>query len=396
MSITSAAPCKAQATEQLRQALLKDGNAEYEGNIVTLLPSAREKYADMFAFIEKAERYVHLEYFIFHDDSIGTALLHLLRRKVEEGLEVRLIVDAYGNYKAEKPMRVSKLDSIRSMGIDIRLFDPIRFPWLPNMLHRDHRKIVVVDGKVAYTGGMNIADYYMKGTERTGQWRDMQVRLEGPVVAEFESIFANIWKHVTGELLDSLKYAGQPIIGDVPLSVVNREPGRLSKRMRRAFVSALDAAQREVRIVNPYPTNTRSVRRALKRTLRRGVRLQIMVSASMDNRLTPEVVAIEMKKLMKRGGEIYYYEGGFHHTKVMMVDDELCTIGTANFDGRSLRYDYEVNIFAFSPEVTKRLNDIFDLDLEHSFLLTPESFKKHFSLKRRVTGRVFQPIKGLL
>ena len=166
--------------------------------------------------------------------------------------------------------------------------------------------------------------------------------------------------------------------------------------MRKAFVSALDVAQREVRIVNPYPTNTHSVRRAMKRLLRRGVRLQIMVSSSMDNRITPEVVAIEMKRMMRRGAEVYYYEGGFHHTKVMMVDDELCSIGTANFDGRSLRYDYEVNVFVFSPQTTLQLNTIFNADLQNSVLLTPNNFKQRFTLRRRFIGRLFQPIKGLL
>lgn len=399
MSIISVAPCKAQttATELLRQTLAEQGNPEYRDNEVTLLPSASEKYADLSLCIDSARHFVHLEYFIFRRDSVGNAFLHLLHRKASEGVEVRLLIDAYGNFKSPLAMKKEHLDSIRGLGIDVQMYDPLHFPWIQNMLHRDHRKIVVVDGKTAFTGGMNIADYYERGTERTGRWRDMQIRLQGPVVDEFENIFAQIWYKTTGEELDSQKYCHKTeSAGDKLISVVNREPRKLSKKMRQAFVSALDVAQHEVRIVNPYPTNTNSVRRAMKRLLRRGVKLQIMVSSSMDNQITPEVVAIEMKRLMRRGAEVYYYEGGFHHTKVIMVDDELCSIGTANFDGRSLRYDFEVNVFVFSPQTTLQLNNIFNADLQNSVLLTKDNFKQRFSLRRRMLGRVFQPIKGLL
>lgn len=309
---------------------------------------------------------------------------------------MRILVDAYGNYKSQPPLDDDFVDSIRAQGIQIAFFDPLKFPWLPNMYHRDHRKIVVVDGRWAYTGGMNVADYYIHGTPRTGPWRDIQVRLGGPVVGEFERIFARIWERTTGERLDSVKYSPEPtdsVEGGTTITVVNREPGRLSRRMRRAYVAALDAARSEVRIVNPYPTSTHSVTRAMRRALRRGVRLRLMVSANMDNRITPEVVAIQMKKLMKRGAEVYYFEDGFHHSKTLTVDGQFCTIGTANLDGRSLRYDYEVNVFIFSPETTANINAIFDRDAKQSELLTPKNFKQRFSLKRRMVGRIFTPVK---
>ena len=385
------------ASEELRAALLAQGNTEYGGNEITLLPSAREKFDDMFRAIREARRFVHLEYFIFHNDSVGTALIRLLHEKVREGVEVRLLIDGYGNYKAAHPMKRAQLDSIRSLGISVSLFDPIRFPYIQNLSHRDHRKIVVVDGRVAYTGGMNVADYYFHGTKRTGEWRDMQVRLEGPVVDEFERIFARIWGRVTGEMLDSLRYhATFQTEGGERMIVVNREPGRLSKQMRRAFVASLDAARERVCIVNPYPTGTRSVRRAMRRALKRGVRLEVMVSANCDDKLVPEVLAIQMKKLMKRGAEVYYYKGGFHHSKVMTVDGEFCTVGTTNIDARSLRNDYEVNVFVFSPETTARFDSLFRRDVLRSELLTPETFRRLFPLRRRIAGRICQPLKGLL
>jgi cardiolipin synthase len=134
----------------------------------------------------------------------------------------------------------------------------------------------------------------------------------------------------------------------------------------------------------------------MKQALRRGIRMKIMVSANSDNKLVPEVVGIQMKKMMRRGAEVYYFEGGFHHSKIMTVDNEIGIIGTANLDGRSLRYDYEVNAVVFDPQVTKELNEIFRRSALQSQILTPKNFKQRFSLKRRFVGRMFQPIKGLL
>lgn len=405
------------ATDRVLHDLVEEqGNPFYRQNRVTLLPSAREKYADLFAAVREARHFIHLEYFIFRQDSVGSELLNLLAEKAAQGVEVRLIIDAYGNYKSPCPMVETDIDDIRRQGIMIDFFDPIRFPWIPNMLHRDHRKIVVVDGKAAYTGGMNVADYYLKGTKRTGKWRDMQIRLDGPVVDEFERIFAKIWENTTGEHLDSLIYRDNDSSSVVSLSlvsdsvsqesglssqeadvvVVNREPRTSNRQMRQAFASAIDAAQSEVRIVNPYPTNVRMVRRAMRRALKRGVRMRLMVSGTSDNRVTPEVVAVQMKKFVRRGAEVYYYDGGFHHSKVMTIDGAFCNVGTVNFDGRSMRYDYEVSVFVFSPSTTAQLDAIFDADLRESEQLTSENFRRRFSLKRRFIGRVFQPLKSLL
>lgn len=396
---TSVVPCRAlSSADSFQHVLLQQGNQLYPDCQVTLLPSAREKYADMFRTIREARHYVHLEYFIFHLDSIGGQLLDLLTTKVQEGVEVRLLIDAYGNYKSDRPITESELYGIRQRGIRVDMFDPLHFPWIGNVLHRDHRKIVVVDGLYAYTGGMNVADYYLHGTKKTGPWRDMQVRLQGSVVNGFEGIFERIWWRTTGEILDTLAYRAQhPSVPDgCSVVIVNREPGAASRQIRRAYVAALESAREEVCIINPYPTNTHSVRRAMKQALRRGVSVRIMVSASSDNRIVPEVIAIQMKKFMKHGAEIYYFEGGFHHSKLLMLDGEVCSVGTANLDGRSLRYDYEVNAFIFSPEVTRQLHDIFDADVKCSERLTPETFKRRFSLRQRIVGRLFQPIKGLL
>lgn len=394
----------------LHQKLVKQGNWPYEDCSVTVLPSAREKFADMFSAISQARRFVHVEYFNMRNDSIGWELLHLLERKAEEGVEVRVLIDAFGYLNQRNTLTREMQDQVRSHGVQLAIFDPMRFPWVNHALHRDHRKIVVVDGQLVYTGGINVADYYLHGKPAVGEWRDTHMRMEGPVVDAYQQIFARIWERTTHEHLDSLTYRAQepltefrhlrpdatPTAGRKVVVVVNREPGKTRRSMIRAYVAMLDAARDEVRIVNPYPMNVKSVRRAMYRALARGVRLRIMVSASSDNPVVPDVVAIEMKKMMHRGAEVYYYEGGFHHSKIMMVDGTVCTIGTANLDARSLKFDYEVNSFIFDPHTTAELNAIFDSDIPSSELLTKENFKRRFPLKNRMAGRVCAAIKGVL
>ena len=164
--------------------------------------------------------------------------------------------------------------------------------------------------------------------------------------------------------------------------------------MRNAYVAAIDAAKYHIQIVNPYPTGVYSVRRALYRALQRGVRVEFMVSAKSDVPITPDVVAIQMRRLMARGCEVYYYEEGFHHSKFMIVDDQFCTIGSANMDARSMLFDYEVNSFIFSPSTTKELQDIFEKDKRKCTLLTKDGYKKRFNLWHRLVGRLFGAFKG--
>lgn len=383
-----------------------------EGNSVVLLPSGIEKFEDMFTAIRQARRYIHLDYFNFRNDSIGWALFGLLGEKASEGVQVRVLCDDFGNRSNDHPLNSQHLDSLRHMGLQVNIFDPMTFPWINHFYHRDHRKIVVIDGDICYTGGMNVADYYLHGKPEIGEWHDMHMRLEGPVVELYERVFEESWKKETGERLLPDDFVGTG--GNVSdfyydlrpdstadatkkqIAMVHRKPGRHSKDMRQAYVAAIDAAQHHIQIVNPYPSGVRSVRSALYRALKRGVRVEFMVSATCDVPITPDVVGIQMKRLMNRGCEVLYYENGFHHSKFMIVDDELCTIGSANMDARSMLFDYEVNAFIFSPETVRELQTIFERDKQHCTLLTPEGWKKRFNLLHRIIGHTFGLVKGFI
>ena len=395
MSLPASAQESAQKTREAFRAM---GISFYEGNAVTVLPTGIGKYESLFADIERARRFIHLDYFKFQSDSICHALFNLLARKVAQGVEVRVIYDSFGNSHSDLPLSKSYIKELRSQGIQIYPFSRVRFPWVSQLLHRNHHKIALIDGEMVYTGGMNVADYYLHGKPRVGEWRDMHMKVVGSVVDGYEYIFEMMWYDVSGEVLDLEHYRSTvQVENGIELALVNRVPLENPEVMRDAYAAAIDNAHHLVQIVNPYATLVRTVRKSLYRALKRGVRLQIMVSTDCDVSVTPTIVAQEMRKLMKRGAEVYYFDGGFHHSKYMTVDGEFCTIGTANLDGRSLCCDYEVNSFIFDPAVTHELEDVFRHDREERCtLLTPQLWKDKFSLCTRFSGRFFSLIKNAL
>lgn len=388
MSIMGA---KAQTSDSLIVDIMrKEGVSFSHDNSVTLLTSGREKFQDMFAAIRQARKSIHLEYFNFRNDSIANALFDLLAQKVTEGVEVRALFDGFGNDSNNRPLRKKHVEYQRSRGIQLYEFDPIRFPWINHVFHRDHRKIVVIDGRIAYTGGMNVADYYIKGTEVVGEWHDMHCRIEGEEVNTLQRIFLRMWNRVTGENVSGDQYfrqvwdnsaftrlkpdttstAGRKMVG-----IANREPHRTPKVMRRFYVGAINSAKDSIKLLNPYLTLTHSVKKAIKRALKRGVKFEVMLAEKSDIPLTPDCAFYNLHWMMKKGAEVWIFQGGFHHTKVIMVDGKFCTVGSTNLDARSLRWDYEENAIIIDKPTTHELSTLFDRDKQRSFRLTRANWK---------------------
>lgn len=388
--LLSAADAQRSDSTIVRQ-LREEGIRFSDNNSVTLLMSGQEKFDDMFCAIRQARSSVHLEYFNFRNDSIASLLFDLLAEKAKEGVEVRALFDGFGNDSNNQPLLKKHIKAIRKRGIEIYEFDPIRFPWINHVLHRDHRKIVVIDGQIAYTGGMNVADYYIKGTPQVGEWRDMHCRIDGDEVNTLQAIFLRIWNKTARQNVHGAKYfrgirggyyfhdlkpdtcctAGHKMVG-----IINREPRTSNKIIRQFYFNAINDAKDSIKLVNPYLTLTSKLKRALKRAVKRGVKVEVMVSAKSDIPLTPDCVFYNVHKLMKHGVDVYIYEPGFHHTKIIMVDGLFCTVGSANLNSRSLRFDYEENAVIIDPCTTAELSHMFDHDKTRSFKLTPEKWKE--------------------
>lgn len=380
----------AQTSDSLIVENLRDEGITFShNNSVTLLMSGQEKFDDMFQAIRQARSSVHLEYFNFRNDSIASLLFRLLAQKAKEGVEVRALFDGFGNDSNNRPLKRKHLKQMRSVGIEIYEFDPVNFPWVNHVFHRDHRKIVVIDGKIAYTGGMNVADYYINGTEVVGGWRDMHCRIEGDEVNTLQKIFLRMWNKVTGQNVYGAKYyrgyhgadyitglkpdtcctAGKKMVG-----IINREPRVTNKIIRKFYTDAINEAKDSIKLVNPYLTLNNTLKRALRNAVKRGVKVEIMVSAHSDIPLTPDCVFYNVHNLMQHGVDVWIYKKSFHHTKIIMVDGRFCTVGSANLNARSLNFDYEGNAVIIDPCTTKELNDMFERDKAESFKLTEETW----------------------
>ena len=351
-------------------------------NQIKLLKSGEEKFIDLFEEIRKAKHHIHLEYFNFRNDSIANTLFDLLAEKVKEGVEVRALFDAFGNSSNNQPLKKKHLRAIREKGIQIEKFDPLKFPWINHAFHRDHRKIVVIDGKIGYTGGMNIADYYINGLPEIGEWRDMHARIEGKAVNDLQDIFLDMWNKTSGQNISGKEY--YPNKDSITTSndnacmiaIVDRYPKKAPEVMRNVYIKAIESANEKVQIINPYFTPVKSVKNAIKKALKNGVKVEIMIPGKSDIGFTPDAAMYIANKLRKKGANIYIFNGGFHHSKIMMVDSLYCTVGSTNLNSRSLKYDYEVNAFIFDTETTNELMELFKEDQKNSTLLTKEIYRQ--------------------
>ena len=318
----------------------------------------------------------------FRSDSIAKEMFTLLAEKAKEGVKVRAMFDAFGNLSNNRPLRKQHLQMLNDRGVEIVKFDPIRFPYVNHVFSRDHQKIIVIDGQIGFTGGMNIADYYINGLPGIGPWRDMHIRIEGPAAEELQKAFLRTWnketkQHVQDSCLFSINHdslARLPYHRGNQVAIVQRIPHEAPKALREAYIAAIDAAEHKIQLISPYFTPTASIKKAIKRAIKRGVRVEIMIPAKSDIPFTPDAGFYIANQLRKKGAHIYVYNGGFHHSKIMMVDDRFCTVGSMNMNSRSIRYDY--------LPITDELTQLFNNDKLNSTVLTKEEYHKRGAWKR--------------
>ena len=394
--------CSAQSSDSLIVNQLRGKGIHFShNNSVTLLMNGQEKFDDMFQAIRQAKKSVHLEYFNFRNDSIANLLFDLLGEKVKEGVKVRALYDGFGNASNNQPLRKKHLKKIREMGIEIYEYKPMNFPWIDAVFNRDHRKIVVIDGQIAYTGGMNVADYYIKGTEVVGSWNDMHCRIDGDEVNTLQKIFLKMWNKVSGQnvhgpeyyrykredyLVNNLKPDTTATAYHKMVGIINREPHISKDIIRYFYVNAINDAKDSIKLISPYFTLSHKLKKALKNAAKRGVKVEIMLSTKSDIPLTPDCGFYNAHKLMKAGCNIWMYTPGFHHTKIIMVDGKFCTVGSANLNARSLRWDYEENAVIIDPYTTAQLTDLFERDKKDSFLLDEQKWREWRSGMDRFKG----------
>lgn len=321
-----------------------------EGNQLRLLRNGSAAYPEMLAAIAAAEQQILLEMYWFGSDTIGREFAAALSAAAQRGVEVAIIFDAVGSVGASDQM----FDELTAAGARVIEFNPIA-PWkhrfrLSKLTRRDHRKILVIDGKIGFTGGINIADFWLPREEGGAGWRDDMVRIEGPAVAGLSDCFARVWARLGGRQL------GVPLALQLPpppstrrshlpaVRVLGQRFLRTQREISRAYLHYLRRAERRVFIANSYFVPDRRVLRALTRAARRGVDVRIIVPGQSDVEIVRHASRAVWGRLLRAGVRIFEWDESVLHAKTAVVDGLWSTIGTFNFDYMSLRMNLEVNV----------------------------------------------------
>ncbi len=362
------------------------GSYACAGNAVGLLIDGAHTYAAMRAAIEDATDHVHIEFYIIQPDESGRALRDVLVQKARAGVEVRVLCDGLGSYRLPNDFWKPLTDA----GGKAAVFAPVRIaPMFRRRDHvnfRNHRKIVIADGRVGLTGGINIGREYLGLDPDIGQWRDTHVRIEGPAVLGMQQIFLEDWLHSTDELLDDGRYFPAPVAdapGDATVQVIGSGPDRPWAVIHHLHFLAIAQAHRRVWITTPYFVPDRVLQTALVTAALRGVDVRLLVPKKSDSRLVDWASRFYYPELLEAGVRIYEYGAGFLHAKTMVIDEWLATIGSSNMDIRSFQLNYEINAFAYDEAAARALMQQFGADLLLAREIGP-TWHMNLSYPRRV------------
>ncbi len=341
--------------------LLLSNNRSFltQNNRVSLLINGENKFAELKKCLQNARDHIHIEYYIFDNDAIGNEIAQLLAAKAREGVEVRFIYDDVGTSHLSKSFK-SLFDQA---GVEYHPFMPVYIPRLSRANFRDHRKIVVIDGKVGFVGGINVADRYInRGNKLT--WRDTHLKIAGEAVYSLQIIFMLNWYFVSnrGVLFSGEFFPRQDVSGHQCLQIAASGPDSDWASIMQAFFMAISTAKSQVLITTPYFIPNEPILTALCTAALGGVDVQIIFPYNGDNKIVQAASMSYMKEVLEAGVKVHLYTGGFNHAKTMVVDGILSSVGTANMDFRSFDQNFEVNAFIYDKEIARQLIAQFEQD----------------------------------
>jgi cardiolipin synthase len=361
------------------------------GNAATVYHEMEEAFTALIEAIGAARHFIHLEYFIIHSDATAERLLQLLASKAKEGVEVRLLYDGMGSLHLKR----RSLRPLLEAGGQVAAFLPL------NPIHslirvnlRNHRKITIVDGRVGFTGGMNLGDEYLSKNPRVGYWRDAFVRLEGPAVADLQRVFGEDWQFARRETLSEEKYAPpQPDVGNVCAQIADSGPDQDTNTIREIYFMAIVSARRRLWIASPYLVPDNGLFDALRAARHRGVDVRILTLLRPDHYISYYAGLYYGAQLLEYGVKIYLYRKGMMHAKLMMVDDCWCMVGSANLDNRSLHLNFEIGCMLHDAEQVARMETAFQRDLDDAVPLDQQRLAGRSLASRALENacRLFTP-----
>ena len=347
----------------------------FVGNEIDVFTTGHDKFEALKRDINAATDYIHLQYFIIENDNTGSELISLLMDKARQGVKVRVLYDYVGSFYVKSKV----LKRMRDAGIEVHPFFKLTLMQFAFRLNwRNHRKIVVIDGKVGYMGGMNIADRYVIGDKKWLPWRDTHLRITGEAVAALQKSFAIDWDFTTRNLITSptTRYSESPDHPDYLLQMVGSGPTNRWNNISFVFLKAITLAKKCVYIQTPYFLPSDPLLKALQSAALAGVDVQLMIPRKTDSTMLRLATGSYLKECLLSGIKIFLYEPTVMHAKVVIIDDEFVTTGSTNFDFRSFEHNFEFNTLVYSKEFNQKMKDIFQTDTEQCTRLALNKWKQ--------------------
>jgi cardiolipin synthase A/B len=334
------------------------------GNHVDVLLNGDEIFAAMLTAIRGARKTITYAQYFYEDGPVARDLAEAFAERCRAGVGVNIILDAFGTVG----MPAEYVDMLRHSGCHVAIFRPLTPLTWHRANYRNHRRILVVDGLVGFTGGSGVSDKWMGNGRVKNHWRDTDVRVRGPIVEYLQGAFVENWLETTGIVLGGEAYFPRPVrrVGEVHAQVVRSSPAGGSFAMYTTFLLSIASARRSIYITNPYFVPDDAMSDALVNAVRRGVRVVVLVPGAIDHNLVRQASRGKFGRMLKAGVEIYEYEPGLLHSKTMVIDSVWTTVGSTNLDNRSFALNDELNVVTYSSAVARRMEQIFHQDLEHS------------------------------
>ncbi|MFD0826241.1 cardiolipin synthase [Neobacillus sp. M.A.Huq-85] len=358
-----------------------------------ILTNGEETFQHILEELRRAKHHIHLEYYIVRNDALGQEIKEILVEKAMQGVKVRFLFDAVGSWQLSKKY----IADLKNAGIETVSFGPVKLPFLNNKFNfRNHRKIIVIDGTIGFVGGLNIGDEYLGRVKSIGFWRDTHLMVKGEAVRTLQLIFLQDWYYMTNHSFLTAEYLSPQLDnkshGGVQL--IAGGPDNEWSVIKNIFFSMIASAEKSVWIASPYFIPDEDIFSAIKVAALGGIDVRLLVPNRPDKRIVFHASRSYFPELLEAGVKVYEYERGFMHSKIIIVDEELASIGTANMDMRSFHLNFEVNAFLFRTKSVQKLVDEYENDLNFAKLLELKTFqKRHFGLRLlESTARLMSPL----
>lgn len=363
---------------------LSSGFALYtQNNEIGIFTEGTAKFEALFRDIEQASDHIHLMYYIVENDGLGSRLVEALTRKAQQGVKVRFLYDDIGSHKLPRNF----FDGLRRAGGEAAAFFPSRIPYLNiRVNYRNHRKLVIIDGKIGYIGGLNVGDEYLGLNERLGYWRDTHLRLQGGAVFHMQALFALDWNLASPRKLpdrfDAALFPIQVEGGTVGVQIVSSGPNQTMEQIKNVYLKMILSAKESIYIQTPYFIPDESLLTALKMAVLSGVDVRLMLPSRPDHHMVFWASRSYLGELLEIGMKCYLYEKGFLHAKMILADGKVASVGTANLDIRSFRLNFEVTAVIYDTMTAGSLKAAFEEDMRASSELTAEAHRRRPRLHR--------------